>query len=52
MADRASVDSGESVSISEDYEIIPPNTLNVKFLSHLLQIDSIIQVFICFLIEI
>jgi len=31
MADRASVDSGESVSTSEDYEIIPPNTLNVKF---------------------
>ncbi|KAL4091109.1 hypothetical protein QTP88_025849 [Uroleucon formosanum] len=28
MADRASVDSGESVSTSEDYEIIPPNTLN------------------------
>lgn len=35
MADRASVDSGESVSTSEDYEIIPPNTLNVKYLSHL-----------------
>lgn len=49
MADRASVDSGESVSTSEDYEIIPSNTLNVKFLSHLLQIDSIIQVYMFFL---
>jgi len=48
MADRASVDSGESISTSDDYEIIPSNTLNVKSLSHILLIDSIIQVYMFF----
>jgi len=51
MADRASVDSSESVSTSDDYEIIPSNTLNVKLMSYLLKIDAILQVSICFFLE-
>jgi len=49
MADRVSVDSGESINTSDDYEIIPSNTMNVKSLSHLLQIDSIYKYLYVFL---
>jgi len=42
MADQASVGSNESASTSDEYEIIPSNTLNVKLLSYILYNVSIV----------